>query len=296
MAQDRRVVAVFGFDMETDIGSWTPFYEGLAKGTPRLLELLSEHEIRATFYFTGHAARTHPEVVRAVDAAGHEVGCHSLYHETVGDELFPIPGTYPLLAEEVPLRLKRATEWVEGALGRHVVSFRSPRLFGSTTVVNALEALGYETDASYPLYYYRERLTPYHPSRSDWTAEGDSPMLEIPNFADVTRESTDPLGRDRDQWPRYRTEGAEWVLAAADAFIRLVHSRGLSAVLCFYLHPWEFIEMPSGPIHFGEGSVTPDSFIVSGCGPRALSELRTLIRGLKARGGEFSTAGELARV
>ena len=31
---------VFGFDMETDIGSWTPFYEGLVHGTPRMLDLL----------------------------------------------------------------------------------------------------------------------------------------------------------------------------------------------------------------------------------------------------------------
>jgi peptidoglycan/xylan/chitin deacetylase (PgdA/CDA1 family) len=51
-----------------------PFYEGLLKGTPRLLELLSEQETSATFYFTGHAAMTHPDIVTMVDAAGHEVG------------------------------------------------------------------------------------------------------------------------------------------------------------------------------------------------------------------------------
>ncbi len=294
MTRDRRVIAVFGFDMETDIGSWTPFYEGLVKGTPRLLELLSAHEISATFYFTGHAARTHPEMVHAVDAAGHEVGCHSLYHETVGDELFPIPGTYPLLAEEVPVRLKRATEWVTAALGRRVVSFRSPRLFGSTAVVNALEALGYETDASYPLYYYRERLTPYHPSRSDWTAEGDSPMLEIPNFADLSIESTDPLGRDRDQWPKYRTEGAGALLATVDSFTAIAHGRGLPAVLCFYLHPWEFVEMPQSLIHFGEGAVLPDPFIVAGCGDHALRQLAVVLSGLRQRGSVFCTARQIA--
>jgi hypothetical protein len=90
---------VFGFDMETDIGSWTPFYEGLVHGTPRILELLSKHGISATFFFTGTAARTHPEVVKMVSGAGHEVGCHSLYHETLGDELFPIPGLKPVLPE-----------------------------------------------------------------------------------------------------------------------------------------------------------------------------------------------------
>jgi peptidoglycan/xylan/chitin deacetylase (PgdA/CDA1 family) len=294
MIPDNQVMAIFGFDMETDIGSWTPFYEGLERGTPRLLELLAEQEASATFYFTGHAAETHPDVVTMVDAASHEVGCHSLYHETVGDELFPIPGIAPLLVEEVPLRLQRATEAVTAALGRCVVSFRAPRLFGSTAMINALESLGYTTDASYPLYYYRERLTPYHPSRTDWTAEGDSPILEIPNFADLSMQSADPFGRDRDQWPKYRTEGAESLLAAIDRFIALTCNRALPAVLCFYLHPWEFVEMPSGPIHYGEGSVLPDPFIVAGCGEHALHQLEAVLRGLRERGVLYCTASSLA--
>ena len=65
---------VLGFDMETDIGSFTPFYEGLLHGTPVILEILAREGIRATFFFTGDAARQHPEVARAVLAAGHEVG------------------------------------------------------------------------------------------------------------------------------------------------------------------------------------------------------------------------------
>lgn len=294
MTHDHQVIAVFGFDMETDIGSWTPFYEGLVKGTPRLLELLSAQEADATFYFTGQAAQLHPEIVTMVEAAGHEVGCHSLYHETVGEELFPIPGIPPLLAEEVPFRLQRATEAVTAALGHSVVSFRAPRLFGSTAMINALEALGYLTDASYPLYYYRERLTPYHPNKSDWTVEGDSPILEIPNFADLAMQSADPLGRDRDQWPKYRTEGSESLLAAIDSFIALTRSRGVPAVLCFYLHPWEFWEMPSGPIHYGEGAVIPDPFIVAGCGDHALRQLDLVVRGLKQRGVLCCTARGLA--
>jgi hypothetical protein len=34
---------VLGFDMETDIGSFTPFYEGVKRGTPHLLKLLKKH-------------------------------------------------------------------------------------------------------------------------------------------------------------------------------------------------------------------------------------------------------------
>ena len=82
---------VFGFDMETDIGSFTPFYEGVEHGTPRILKLLQKHDIRATFFWTGHAAENNPEMVRRVRDAGYETGCHSLYHETVGDPIFPLP-------------------------------------------------------------------------------------------------------------------------------------------------------------------------------------------------------------
>ena len=55
---------VLGFDMETDIGSWTPYYEGLKHGTPVILDILDRHEVTATFFFTGDAARKHPETVK----------------------------------------------------------------------------------------------------------------------------------------------------------------------------------------------------------------------------------------
>jgi len=48
--------------METDIGSWTPFYNGLQKGTPRILSVLDKHKITATFFFVGDAARRYPRV------------------------------------------------------------------------------------------------------------------------------------------------------------------------------------------------------------------------------------------
>ncbi len=55
---------VLGFDMETDIGSYTPFYEGVIHGTPLILEILKKYSIPATFFWTGHAAEKNPEMVR----------------------------------------------------------------------------------------------------------------------------------------------------------------------------------------------------------------------------------------
>jgi peptidoglycan/xylan/chitin deacetylase (PgdA/CDA1 family) len=48
--------------------------------TPRILEVLAEHHARATFNMMGWNARNHPELVRAVVAAGHELGNHTWTH------------------------------------------------------------------------------------------------------------------------------------------------------------------------------------------------------------------------
>jgi hypothetical protein len=281
---------VLGFDMETDIGSWTPYYEGLRHGTPVILDLLKKHQVTATFYFTGDSARQNPEIVRLVIDEGHEVGCHTLFHETIGDALFPIPGMMPILPEEVENRLRLATEWVAEVAGVRPRSFRAPRLFGSTAMLNALEALGYKTDATYPMYYFRDRITPYHPDRNNWTLKGDMNILELPNFANLTLKSKDPYGRDADQWPLFRTESAEALQKHINAFTGYMKENNQQPFLCFYFHPWEFHPMPEGLIHYGEGAVLPDPFIIKNCGPYAAEQFDLLLTNLKKQGAEFYQA------
>ncbi len=48
--------------------------------TPQLLEALARHNVRATFFFIGGFARQRPELVRAVAAAGHLIGNHTMTH------------------------------------------------------------------------------------------------------------------------------------------------------------------------------------------------------------------------
>ncbi|MCE5189396.1 MAG: polysaccharide deacetylase family protein [Eubacteriales bacterium] len=285
---------LFGIDMETDVGSFTPFYEGTKHGTPLLIDLFAKRGVKATFFFTGDCARQNPDVARMVAESGNEVGCHSLYHETIGDELFPIPGVKPLLDHEVKPRLDLCKQWVSQAAGVEPKSFRCPRLWGSTAVVNALEELGFTCDVTYPMYFYREQFSPYHPSRDDWTKKGDSPVLEVPNFADMVMESKDPgLERDRDQWPLFRTEGGLYMLERAREFLNFCDQKQIPRVLAFYLHPWEFWPMEKS-YHFGEATVIPDEFITMNCGEKALAELDVMIGGLRGMDAVFVTAGMLA--
>lgn len=48
--------------------------------TPRALELLSKHDVPATFYLLGFRAEAAPRVADLVRAGGHEIGAHTMRH------------------------------------------------------------------------------------------------------------------------------------------------------------------------------------------------------------------------
>jgi peptidoglycan/xylan/chitin deacetylase (PgdA/CDA1 family) len=48
--------------------------------TPRLLDILAEHNVRATFFMVGKFARAEPELAHRVANAGHLIGNHSWSH------------------------------------------------------------------------------------------------------------------------------------------------------------------------------------------------------------------------
>lgn len=55
---------------------------GALVGVPRILDLLARHALPATFFVPAHTAASYPAQVRAIHAAGHEIGLHGYRHET----------------------------------------------------------------------------------------------------------------------------------------------------------------------------------------------------------------------
>ena len=51
-----------------------------AELTPPLLELLSRHNVKASFFLVGFRAERCPEICDAIVSKGHEVGCHTQWH------------------------------------------------------------------------------------------------------------------------------------------------------------------------------------------------------------------------
>ncbi|MBX9694521.1 MAG: polysaccharide deacetylase family protein [Cyanobacteria bacterium] len=52
----------------------------LPETTPRLLDMLADFKIKATFFFTGRNARRYPDLVKRAAKEGHEIGNHSTNH------------------------------------------------------------------------------------------------------------------------------------------------------------------------------------------------------------------------
>lgn len=53
---------------------------GVTRGVPRILDLLREHGLLATFFVPGYTAETHAGLIASLLADGHEVGHHGYLH------------------------------------------------------------------------------------------------------------------------------------------------------------------------------------------------------------------------
>jgi peptidoglycan/xylan/chitin deacetylase (PgdA/CDA1 family) len=84
--------------------------------TPRILAALADHGARATFFLLGERALRHPDLVREIREAGHEIGSHADVHR-------PLTGI-PL--SEVMRRIRRGKRDLEVVLGEPVRHFRPP--------------------------------------------------------------------------------------------------------------------------------------------------------------------------
>lgn len=288
------IYVILGFDAESNIGGWDNGYSGLLEGTPLLLDLMNRTKIKSSFFIVGEAAKLYPELCKEIQKNGHDIGCHTLYHDIVGDPFYEVPAKKPLFPHEIKDRLKIATDWITEAVGKRPITFRSPMLWGGTDCVNALEELGYIADATYPMHYYDNQLLPYHPSKDNWLEKGDLKILEIPNFANITIKSPDTGRTGIDAWPTYRTINAEAVMVHVHSFVNYFRERNLPIIICFYLHPWEFAHIPSR-FRSMEGYTCPDEYLYKNTGAYALKELEKLLNYLKKEKAVFITAKEIAQ-
>ncbi len=106
---------------------------GPIEGVPRILKLLEKYELPASFFIPGMIGEKYPDVVRRIDAMGHEIGNHGYSH------------THPhKFTEEGAERdeLFRTSDILEKLTGKVPKGYRSPAWEFSPRTVSLIQELG----------------------------------------------------------------------------------------------------------------------------------------------------------
>ncbi len=118
--------------------SWAEY--GANAGAWRLLDVLAAAGVRAVFYVSGVLAEGHPELMRAIVAAGHVVAAHGWGQQT-------IPATQAV--EDETRDLQRCIEALEAASGQRPRGWISPRCTPSARTTALLAAAGMAWHSDY---------------------------------------------------------------------------------------------------------------------------------------------------
>lgn len=216
---------VSAFAERIPIRDWDRQEQRVEIGMQRLFSLLDRFQVRATCFVLGWIAERHPRLVRQIQAAGHEIACHSHHHQLV----------YNLSPDEFRTDLRRAKGALEHIAGEPVVGYRAPSFSVVRRSLWALDILaeeGMQYDSSiYPIRHDRYgipdgRVGPHplelsHAGRTLWEFPGTVGML-----------------------------GGRRVPVGGGGYFRLYPYRVSAALLkrvnqqaklpfMFYVHPWE---------------------------------------------------------
>jgi polysaccharide deacetylase family protein (PEP-CTERM system associated) len=203
------------------VDRWPSYENRVVESTNRLLDILAQAGVKATFFVLGYVADQFPELICQVADAGHEIGLHSYYHQQV----------CRLTPDQFHADVVRGREAVEKASGRQVIGYRAPMFSINRSALWALDILremGFRYDSSvFPirsvLYSYPKALR--FPHR---LGDGNG-LVEFPISTACFGGINWPIG------------GGFYLRISPYTIIRLgirqLNRQGQPAIM--YMHPWE---------------------------------------------------------
>src|SRR5436190_7246396 len=105
--------------------NWQNFEPRYERNTLKTLDLLDQHDTKATFFVLGWIAEQNPKLIKEIVARGHEVASRGFYHRSLKN----------LTDEEFREDLRRTNRVLQDASGQEIIGYR------------AAEKLSYEKDA-----------------------------------------------------------------------------------------------------------------------------------------------------
>lgn len=214
---------VSAFSSRVRFDEWPSFTSRVDRNVERILDILDEHKVQATFFVLGWIGETNPDVVRRIVRRGHEIACHGYRHRLVYD------------MNKVTFRedTRKAKRILEDLAGVPVFGYRAPSFSITKRSLWALDVLveeGFKYDSSiYPVRHDRYGYPGF--SRFPVTLETENGrMLEIP-LASVRFIGINVPFAGGGYFRLFPMWFTDWG-------INMVNGREGGAVVV-YLHPWE---------------------------------------------------------
>jgi polysaccharide deacetylase family protein (PEP-CTERM system associated) len=201
--------------------SWNRCELRVERTMDRMLELMAEHDVKATCFVLGWVAERVPGLVRRLAAAGHEVASHGYHHELV----------HELTEGEFAADVRRSKDVLEGITGERVRGYRAPSFSLTDRAIPLLEEAGFEYDSSFfPTTVTRNRYgKPAMLEGSDGLRLANGGLAEVPlSCLQFGGQALPWAGGGYFRLLPYRLfkSGVEKILDSGKPYI-------------FYIHPWE---------------------------------------------------------
>jgi len=225
---------VHAFETVVDRSAWDRYPSRVVANTKRILRLLAEYNVCATFFVLGWVADRHPDLVKEIALGGHELATHGYWHELV----------YRQTPDEFAADLRQSLDAIGRAFnGWQSAGYRAPAFSITKQSLWALDVL-------------RDHSITYDSSIFPLAAHDRYGINNADRFANKMcgglwefPVSTIRLGKQN--WPvaggGYFRLFPLWITRQA---IHHLNTQRHPAVI--YLHPWEFDpdqpRMPNAPV------------------------------------------------
>jgi polysaccharide deacetylase family protein (PEP-CTERM system associated) len=197
--------------------------QAVVSATHRLLDMLDETNIRATFFVVGNVAETYPGLVQEVVRRRHEVGSHTYSHELI----------FRMKPAAFKADMERSLAGLQDLTGQPILGFRAPEFSVGHLrhwCFEILTELGFRYDSSvFPLPHARYGI----PEAPSYPFVIGTPSGEIQEYPLATWDA----GRFR-----LPVAGGSYFRLLPSSFLdralSAIDQSGRTAVL--YFHPYEF--------------------------------------------------------
>jgi polysaccharide deacetylase family protein (PEP-CTERM system associated) len=211
---------VEAFASTIDRGDWESLPRRVEHNTERLLDILAETEVQATFFTLGWIAERHPGLVRRIVADGHELASHGSDHTRVDCQS---PETFRT-------DVRRSKQILEDVGGVRVRGYRAPT-FSIGDRSRWAHAILCEEGYQYSSSVYPIKHDLYGSPGAPRTPFAPLPgLLEIP-LTTVTVMRVDVPASGGGYFRLLPYPLTHWLLTHA--------RRSNRSPAIFYLHPWE---------------------------------------------------------